>query len=109
MLNSKKGFDGSGTVMIIVFVFVSLGVILPFVNSEFNVEGSTFDTENPADELIEADFEDSSSINAGDVFTSVAKMFFWTFGDLPFWIDGIFVVLRIMLLAILIKAFTPFL
>ncbi len=109
MFNSKKGFEGSGIVLIILFIFVGIGVIIPFVNQEFDVTGSTFDTENVADELIGEEFDDVSKVNAGDILSSVGKMFFWTFGDLPFWMDAIFVVLRVILLAILIKAFTPFL
>ena len=109
LFNSKKGFEGSGTVLIILFIFIGIGIIIPFVNNAFDIEGSTIDTENPADELIAEEFTDASDVNAGDILKSVGKMFFWTFGDLPFWLDAIFVVLRIILLAILIKAFTPFL
>lgn len=109
MLNSKKGFSGSGIVLIILFIFVGIGIILPFVNEEFDIDGSTFDTENPANELIGEEFSDVSDVSAGDIIVSIGKMFFWTFGDLPFWMDAIFIVLRIILLMILIKAFTPFL
>ncbi len=109
MLNSKKGFAGSGIVLIILFIFVGIGVIIPFINKEFNIEDSAFDTGNVADELIGEEFSDVSGVSAGEILKSVGKMFFWTFGDLPFWMDAIFIVLRIIFLAILIKAFTPFL
>ena len=109
MLGNKKGFEGSGIVFIILFIFIGVGIIIPFVNSEFNVNSSTFDTKNVANELIDEDLQDVSGVGAGDILKSVGKIFFWTFGDLPFWLDAIFVVLRIMLLSILIKAFTPFL
>ena len=109
ILNNKKGFSGSGTVLIILFIFVGIGLVLPFVNTAFNIEDSNIDTDNPANELIDEDFTDVSGIGAGDIIKSIGKMFFWTFGDLPFWMDAIFVVLRIIMLMILIKAFTPFL
>lgn len=109
MFNSKKGFEGSGTVLIILFIFVGIGIVIPFVNEEFNETSPEFDINNPANELIGEGFTDASSIGAGDIIKSIGKMFFWTFGDLPFWLDAIFIVLRIILLMILIKAFTPFL
>ena len=109
MLKNKKGFEGVNIVLIILFIFVGIGIVIPFVNEEFDIEGATINIDNPANELINEDFSDASSVSAGDILKSVGKMFFWTFGDLPFWLDAIFIVLRVILLAILIKAFTPFL
>ena len=109
LFNNKKGFEGSNTVMIILFIFVGVGIIIPFVNDEFGTSSPDFNVDNPANQLIEEDFSDISGVGAGDILKSVGKMFFWTFGDLPFWLDAIFIILRIMLLSILIKAFTPFL
>ena len=109
MFNNKKGFQGASIVLIILFIFVGVGIILPYVNEEFDISGSDIDVENVGEELVEGSIEDVSSIGIGDVLKSVGKMFFWTFGDLPFWLDAIFIVLRIILVLILIKTFTPFL
>lgn len=108
LFKSKKAVNDVSIIAIITFIFVGLGTILPFVNSEFPSDLDTFDTQNVADELIEEQFSDVSSVGAGDIIKSVGKMFFWTFGDLPFWLDAIFLVIRILLLFILIRNFTPF-
>lgn len=106
MFSNQKGFNDVSIITIILFIFVGTALILPFVNSEFN---TSFDNENVADELMAEEFQDASAVGAGDILKSIGKIFFWTFGDLPFWLDAIFVILRIILLITLIKNFTPFL
>jgi hypothetical protein len=32
------------------------------------------------------------------VFISIGKMFFWTFGTLPLWLDSVFLMVRIILI-----------
>ncbi|NIV12566.1 MAG: hypothetical protein GWN62_15185 [Aliifodinibius sp.] len=78
----------------ILFVFVLLGVTLPFINQEFGENPNNINTEG-IDEIIADD-----GVNALDVVLSVFTIFFWTFGALPFWLDGILLVPRIMLAVI---------
>ena len=93
----------------IAFTFIMLGLLLPFVNDAFNSTATNFNTDGLQTGSINEDFEDTTSVSAGDVFKSIIKMFFWTFGDLPFWLDAVFLVFRLMLLMILVKNFVPFL
>lgn len=109
LFKSKKAVNDVSLISIIFFIFIGTGLILPFVNQEFGIDGQVIDTENVGDELVEESLEDISNVGVGDVLKSVGKMFFWTFGALPFWLDGIFLVLRILLLFILLRNFIPFL
>jgi len=104
----------------IVIFFISCGVFLPYVNEAF---GTFSDTPNYADLLksttrtastnsticvpvyfagfyrtICSTSEENQEITGWDIIASVGKMFFWTFGQIPFFIDLIiFVPLRIVL------------
>ena len=108
LFKSKKAFNDVTIVATILFIFLGTAVILPFVNTAFNIKSSDYNTENVESEFIAEGFVDVSSVSARDIVKSIGKIFFWTFGDLPFWLDLIFIVLRIILLYILIRTFTPF-
>lgn len=85
MADSNAGF-----IYLIISIFIFLGVITPYINAEF---GS--DTQIDA-----SDFEDTISqgdVSATDVALSIFSMFFWTFGALPWYIDMVLLVFRIML------------
>ena len=78
----------------IILLFVAIGVISPYINAEF---GSDM-IENG--DVLDAD----DSVNGTDVMLSVAGMFFWTFGTIPAWLDGLlFVPLRILLYLIIAR------
>ncbi len=108
LFKNKKGFNDSTIIATILFIFLGTAVILPFVNTEFGISSPDYSTSNVESEFINEDFSDVSSVSTGEILKSLGKMFFWTFGDLPFWLDLIFIVLRIILLFILIRTFTPF-
>lgn len=75
--------------------FVLLGVFLPFVQTDFGISQTAYNAESIVQE---SDLDEAGSdISAFDVVASVAKMFFWTFGALPAWMDALFLVLRITL------------
>lgn len=86
----------------IIGTFVLLGVLMPFVNDAFNVDASEFDEQNVETEVGE-NIENVSTINAFSVLFSILGMFFWTFGQIPFWLDAIFVIFRIMLATIIAR------
>ncbi len=109
LFKSKKAFNDVSIIAIILFIFIGTGIILTFVNDEFNLDGTNFNTDGVANQLVDSGLTDVSSIGVGGIIKSIGKVFFWTFGDLPFWLDAIFLVLRIILLVILIRNFTPFL
>jgi hypothetical protein len=73
-------------------IFIAIGVALPFVQQDFDVPV----TNNDPDTII-APGDSTTSVGAFQVIGSVFKMFFWTFGALPVWLDSIFVGLRIIL------------
>ncbi len=82
-------------------IFVLLGVMLPFINDTFGLTSGNTDVEGFKDELGQA------VINPLDAFltisASILKMFFWTFGALPVWIDAFFFIFRITLFVIIVK------
>ena len=95
----------------IITVFVLIGLLLPFVEAEFSGQSTTFNGSNNVND-ISGDISDNigdgpNAVGALTIVGSVAKMFFWTFGALPFWLDAIFVVFRIVLVLILVK-YIPF-
>lgn len=79
----------------IFFLFVLLGVLMPFVNADFNSISTSPNTEGLT-ETVGNEMVDVNVVSLLDVVKSIAGMFFWTFGQLPFWLDAIFVVLRLI-------------
>jgi hypothetical protein len=81
----------------IISVFILLGFFLPFVSSAFEQQVP----ENSISK-IEADVgqDDLSTL---EIIGSIFKMFFWTFGDLPAWLDTIFLIPRLMLAVIIFQ------
>lgn len=106
LFKNKKGVAELSIAIVIILIFVLLGVTLPFINDTYDADTGVYDADNLADEVSQ-DAGDLNAVSALDIALSVAKMFFWTFGELPFWLDAIFIVLRIALLLILIQ-FIPF-
>ncbi len=85
----------------IVSVFIFTGVAVPFLNAEFGVPTSI-----PSVDTLEGEVsgavgatEVSGVLDIGifDVLLSVMSMFFWSFGALPFFLEAIFLVFRIVL------------
>jgi len=101
-LKSKKAVNDISIATGIILVFVLLGLVLPFVNEAFDVSGTNLNT-GSIEENVGQEVENVSTISAFRVLLSVLKMFFWTFGDLPFWLDGAFIVLRVMLAFIIAR------
>lgn len=88
----------------IVSVFVILGAMMPFVHQDFNSGQTTGSVSNDA--LQDNSYQlaqTTSSLSMWTVIKSVLLMFFWTFGQLPFWIDNIFVIFRVMLILIVAR------
>lgn len=87
----------------IITFFIFTGVLLPFVADDLGDNRPRVDVESLEGDLGE-EIESVSSINAFSVLFSVAKMFFWTFGDIPFVFDIlIFTPLRIGLAFIIFR------
>lgn len=83
----------------IVCIFVIVGLFLPFIHEALEQPVSNYDLSTYDDQ------PDLADIITGNVFLSVLSMFFWTFGALPFFLDGFFVLLRIILVIIGIRVF----
>lgn len=85
-----------GILTTIFFVFIGLGVTLPFINATFENASTEFNTEG----LESATGQDVTILG---IIGTVASMFFWTFGALHPIIDAFFIVLRIIFYVILFK------
>lgn len=92
MLRESSGenkMDSSNNVALISLVsfFLIMALITPFINQSFNQPSNTVNTDDLG--ISDEDLQDTSInvVNAYDVFSSLLKMPFFTFGDLPVWFD----------------------
>ena len=81
---------------VIVGVLALVGLGLPFVQSAFDIDQTSYNIDSVT-EGINPDDQDGG-VGIFDILKSVGKMFFWTFGGLPVWLDLFFVVLRLILI-----------
>lgn len=82
----------------IILIFLTLGAIMPYINDSFSITSEEINIEKFEDDIA-VDIEDESRISAFTVIFSIFKMFFWTFGSIPFWFDlTIMLTLRIILI-----------
>ncbi len=99
----------------IIAVFIIVGVFLPILQDGYGVlDIDDNDVGEITDALINASIElgEKSSVVAVasigslgffDFVKSILKMFIWTFGALPTWLDLIFVIFRITLFILLVR------
>lgn len=87
----------------IILIFLCLGVFLPYINADFNNDDEVVNVEGFTTDIGEK-VENASQVSAFTVIFSVFKMFFWTFGSIPFWIDlTVIMTLRIVLVVLLAR------
>lgn len=91
-------------ISVIVTIFIVIGIALPYVERSFGQDVNEPDLTGFQEE-VEGHIDDSVSLL--DVAGSVVKMFFWTFGSLPAWLDSLFIILRIMLLVAIAEVILP--
>ena len=72
---------GNTLFFISLFVLIMVGLALPFIEDAFDTEQA------PDNEL--GDFDSD-----GETRTSFLSVLFWTFGVLPWWLDGLLWVFR---------------
>lgn len=86
--------------LLILFIFVGVGVVLPFVNDEFGTSASEVDTGVLSEDV------SGSEAGVGTVLLSIIKMASWSFGDLPFFVELlIFLPLRVLFYILLYRQF----
>ena len=83
----------------IVSVFILIGIFLPFVQDEF-AQPKNLNASNGVQSVASnvASQSNNSTVTIWQVFISIGKMFFWTFGTLPLWLDSVFLMVRIILI-----------
>ena len=97
LFNTKRSWNDLVVVFPILFLFIIMGIIMPFVNASFSSSSVTQNINGLQTDL-NAQVSSETSIGAFTILFSIGKMFFWTFGDINAIIDGIiFIPLRIML------------
>lgn len=93
----KKAWNDMTIAFPILFLFVALGIVMPYVNASFN-QNVNSNNVNLIDQQLQTQTQAASSITTFTILFSVAKMFIWTFGSINAIIDAlIFIPLRIML------------
>jgi|SRR3972149_6847938 len=99
---SRKGFNDVTLIGTIVMIFIAVGASLPFVNAEFGDSSTDFNTEDLQTDLNDQ-ITDVTSVSTTTVLFSIGKMFFWTFGSLPLFLELFFTVFRILLALLLYR------
>lgn len=87
----------TGVAVGIFSVFMLLALIMPFVNSAFGSSTAELQSEGLESGAGQSD------VSAIDVFASIFKMFFWSFGTFPFWLEGILSIFRITLAWLVVR------
>jgi len=101
---SRKGQVNDVSILAgLVFVFFLLGGLLPFILTGFSSQTNVYGLEGLAAGTGQSLDSQVSQVSASNVIISIATMFFWTFGLLPFWLDIIFEVFRIMFYVLLYR------
>lgn len=101
----------------IISIFIIVGTFLPFINESFGISpedtacfkiteleselGNTTIQMGEKASVIEV--ASIGSLSFFDVVKSIVKMFFWTCGGLPLFIDLFFLVIRFVLLILLVR------
>ena len=86
----------------IILFFFLVGAITPFMNASFT--DLDIPENQPTGIIGDIDEDDLTSTKAYKVIKSLFKIFFWSFGALPTWIEWIiFIPLRILLVLIIAR------
>ena len=121
LLTSKKGtLNDTGIMIGIIIIFVLVGATLPFINEAFSSEFINNNNYSLDVNIIGGiagenatacvptfllgsyqiwckEVPRNEATTTIEVLLSVGKMFFWTFGALPLWLDLIFIIFRVTL------------
>lgn len=80
-------------------LFLSLAVIMPFINEGFSQTTTSIST----DGLESAVGQEDKGVSASDIFASIFKMFFWSFGAFNWVIELILTIFRLTLAWLIIR------
>lgn len=106
IIKSKKGFNDISIITIIIFIFFTTAIIIPFVNAEFDANFSTLNTDTVSSN-VQADAKKTVvetspfDTSAFDVIKNILNLAFFDTGEslgLPFWLDLVYTVLAIILI-----------
>lgn len=81
----------------IISLFVLLGVLLPIIQADLNIQDTTDVNIDDFTSDIQQQAKSESDLTVWKVLISILSMFFWTFGLIPIWLDCLFIILRIIL------------
>lgn len=84
---------------VLLTMFILLGALTPFISQEFGQSSNIIDIDKKSKDIQEEfiDISESDTISGLNVITSIGKIFFWTFGDLPYLLDILLFIPRIIL------------
>lgn len=93
MANEVHTLVVSGSILILIAIF------LPFIQQEFQGSSTDFGTDN-----INSDIQDEpNAITLFTITVNIFRMLTWSFGLVPFWVDGLLLIVRLMFWASIIK------
>lgn len=97
LFKSKKGYNDVTIIAGILCIFVVTGIFLPYINEGFDQDVTTYNIEGIQDDIGQ-EAESVSKVGTFDIVISVVNMFYYSWGAMPFWLEAIFFILRIVLI-----------
>jgi hypothetical protein len=94
--------------LVILVLFIGLGTVMPFIEDELEVEPqTTIDTEGFVDDVGE-EVGTAGVTTVWEIIISILGMFTWTFGQVPWIIDALFLTpIRIVLVILIARQIWP--
>lgn len=79
-------------ITVIFSFFLLVGAVLPYINSAFEQDANTINTNDVTGDIEEA--LENNDVSGWTVLLSMTKIFFFTFGDIPLLLDLILFIPR---------------
>lgn len=83
-----------GLIISIITTFVVFGVFIPSIQEAVGVASSSHDFDDLQNTIGDSTGSESAIKTAFTIPEAIIKMFFWHFGVLPEWLNGLFWIMR---------------
>lgn len=105
LFRNKKAINDISIIAIILTIFFSTAIIIPFVNAEFDTGFSSLNESTIAQQA-RNDAESVTAISAFTVLKNILKLSLFDIGNelgLPFWLDGLYTILAVIFILVVAR------
>ena len=95
LINSKRGVNDSSLMWGLLLIMLGIGLVMPSINASFGTSVGEFDASG-LQKNFDADGSETN-VNSLSHIESIARVFFWKFEGIPFWLNGILISMSVML------------